>query len=159
MKAYAKIGLTIGALAMAMLAVVQTASAQAPRASDKARGYYGPAASVGPSQAFWLAPGVTSEDMFRHPMGPGVASTRARSFSYAPAPAAPQPATPAPAAPRAQSAAPAPAPAPAVAPATPAPRRYSYSYQPRYYSNMTMDRVLGNHPENRNAAAKAQGEY
>ena len=48
----------------------------------------------------------------------------------------------------------------AMAPAATAPaRRYSYSYQPRMYRGMTMDRVLGTTPANRDAAAKARGRY
>ena len=69
------------------------ASAQAPRASDKARGYYGPAASPGPDNAIWLEPGVTGRE---------VRATRARSYSYAPAPTVQQMR---PAAPPAQAAA------------------------------------------------------
>ena len=142
MKSYVKISMTMGALAIALLAVVQMASAQAPRASDKARGYYGPAASPDPADAIWLAPGVT-----------GQAYGPVRSFSYAPAPARP-------AAPQTQSvraAQPAPA---TAAPAMSAPtRRNSFSYQPRFYRGTTMDRVLGRNPADRDAAAKAQGEY
>jgi len=150
MKTYVKISLTMGALAVAMLAVAQTASAQALRASDKARGYYGPAASPEPADATWLAPGITSESMSRD-----VFVNPARRFSYAPAPQAAQPA-----APQTQAVRPAPqAPAAAAAPAVSAPRRYSYSYQPRFYRNWRNDRVLSTAPENRDAAAKAQGEY
>jgi hypothetical protein len=146
--------LTVGALAIAVLAIAQMASAQAPRASDKARGYYGPAASPGPDNAIWLEPGVTGREMWN-------TRTRARSFSYAPAPVvqqaqpAAQPA--APAAPRAQAVQPAPAarPAPTV---SVAPRRYSYQPMP-VYRGYGMDRVLGTPPANRNAAAKALGEY
>ena len=88
--------LTVGALAIAVLAIAQMASAQAPRASDKARGYYGPAASPGPDNAIWLEPGVTGREMWN-------TRPRARSFSYAPAPAVQQAQ---PAAPRAQAAQP-----------------------------------------------------
>jgi hypothetical protein len=142
MKSSLKNSLTLGALAVAALVVVQMASAQAPRASDKARGFYGPAASPEAADATWLAPGISSVQR-----GP------ARSFSYAPAPQTAQPVAP-------QSVRPAP-PAPvAAAPATttPSPVR-RFSYQPRVYRGMTMDRVLNSAPADRNAAAKAQGEY
>jgi len=150
MKTYVKGILAVGALAMAMLAVVQMASAQAPRASDKARGYYGPAASPDPADATWLAPGVTGERMTGQVIGP------ARSFSYAPAPRMVQPA-----APQATSVQPN-VQAPATrAPAASAPaRRYSYSYQTApVYRGWRADRVLGRNPADRDAAAKAQGEY
>ena len=143
MKSYVKSSLTMGALAIAMLAVVQMASAQAPRASDKARGYYGPAASPDPADAIWLAPGVT-----------GQSNVRMRSFSYAPAPA--QATTP-----QAQSVRPAPQAPAAAAPAMSAPaRRYSYSYQPRWINRgWRNDRVLSVNPADRDAASKVQGEY
>jgi len=154
MKTYVKISLTMGALAVAMLAVAQTASAQALRASDKARGYYGPAASPDPADATWLAPGITSE-----PMSRDVFVNPARRFSYAPAPRTAQPAAPQTQSVRPMPQAPAAAP-PAAAPrAASAPRQYSYSYQPRFYRNWRNDRVLSTNPENRDAAAKAQGEY
>jgi long-subunit fatty acid transport protein len=150
MKNHMKSSLTVGALAIAVLAGAQIASAQAQRASDKARGYYGPAASPEPADTTWLAPGVTGELMTGEPTGP------MRRFSYAPAPAT---RTAQPAAPQAQSMRPAPqamAPAPAASAPT---RRYSYSYQPQYYRGWRMDRVLTGNPANRDAAAKAQGEY
>jgi hypothetical protein len=111
MKSYVKGVLTLSALALATLAVVQMASAQSTRASDKARGYYGPAASPEPADAVWLAPGVTRELMTGEPIGP------TRSFSYAPAPRAAMPA-----APQAQNVRPAPQ-AAVAAPVTSAPRR------------------------------------
>jgi long-subunit fatty acid transport protein len=145
MKTYVKISLTMGALAFAVLAAVQMAAAQAPRASDKARGYYGPAASPDPADAIWLAPGITGQSM-----------GAVRSFSYAPAPTAAQPAAPQP-----QSMQPAPQAAATPAPVASAPvRRYSYSYQPRtYYRGWRNDRVLSVNPANRDAASKVQGEY
>ena len=168
MKTVRKGSVTVGALAIALLLAAEMAWAQAPRASDKARGYFGPAASPDPVDAIWLAPrGMLN--------GSGVA-TRQRAFSYNPAPSvAPMqratrqvvPATPAPAA------RPAPAPAtvtpPAVTPsavtpsaaapaatATARPRQYSYSYAP---APARADRVLGVNPAFRDASAKAQGEY
>jgi hypothetical protein len=150
-----KNGLTLGALAFAVLAMAQMASAQL-QAAAKARGYYGAAASPGPADAVWLAPGITEIDraamLSTNKPRDYIPANSGRAFSYAPAPV---PARTAPA----QSVRPAPQVA-AAAPATSAPvRRYSYSYQPRYYRGTTMDRVLGTQPENRNAAAKAQGDY
>ncbi|HEX4143338.1 MAG TPA: hypothetical protein VHY91_07290 [Pirellulales bacterium] len=157
MKTYVKSSLTVGALAVAVLAMTQVASAQRDAAA-KARGYYGAAASPDPADAIWLAPGITevnraamlSTNMPRN----YIPSNGGRSFSYAPAPMVARQA-----APRAQAVRPAAPQAAAAAPAVSAPRRYSYSYQPRFFRNWRGDRVLSTQPENRNAASKAQGEY
>jgi hypothetical protein len=150
MRTFAKGSLAVLALAVAVLAVAQVAAAQAPRASDKARGYYGPAASPDPVDAIWLAPGVNGQAM--------VAQPRARSFSYAPSAAAQPMRSVAPAAPQAR-----PIPAAPAAPratTTVTPRQFSYQPAPIYRApTWQQDRVLRGNPANRDAAAKAQGEY
>jgi hypothetical protein len=160
MKTYVKRSVMFAALALAMLAVVNTASAQRI-ASDKARGYYGPAASPEPADAMWITPGVRSEPVGTSPGGllTNQSYAPARSFSYAPRATVTQPAPAAAPQPQvARSSQPAPA---AAAPAASAPVR-RYSYQPtnqRVYRGSTIDRVLGTSAANRDAAAKAQGEY
>jgi hypothetical protein len=148
MRSYWKGSLTVGALAIALLVVVQMAAAQAPRASDKARGYYGPAASPDPADGFNLTPGSTGQRTV----------TATRRFSYAPAPVS-RPAQPV--APQTQRAAPAqPVPAPAATTSV-QPRRYSYQPAPLGFwgRDLRTDRVLGRNPADRKAAAKANGEY
>jgi hypothetical protein len=159
MKTYVRNSLTLAAVAMAVVAMTQVASAQRDAVS-KARGYYGAAASPDPADAIWLAPGITeinrramlSTNMPR----PYIPAGGTRSFSYAPAPMTAQSA-----APRTQTVRPAPQTATKPAPAASAPvRRYSYSYQPRtFFRGWRNDRVLSVNPANRDAASKVQGEY
>jgi hypothetical protein len=160
MKTFWRGSVVVGALAVALLAVAQMAAAQAPRASDKARGYFGPAASPDPVDAIWLAPPGMGQQMDL-PTRPG------RRFSYNSGtrfvqPVTPRtqivqtaPPTPAPAAPNATAPS-ATAPSASAPMASVAPRRYSY--QPAFRANW-MDRVLQGNPANRDAAAKAQGNY
>ena len=161
MKTYMKSGLTLGALAVCS-------------AGDDASGFGPIARGRKGSRLLWCRgesrPGrcdlagaghyrnrSSGNALDEHAAADYIPANSGRSFSYAPAPVVAQPA-----APQTQNVRPAPQAADCPAPAASAPvRRYSYSYQPRTIYRGWTKRIAccRYRPANRDAAAKAQGEY